>query len=47
MMEVKWVMPNDLPVVAEMMHHALDSYYGGNHQAHASTRRSVLRKPAL
>jgi len=35
MIEVRWVTPDDLPVVAEMMHHALDPYYGGDHRAHA------------
>ena len=35
MILVRWVTPDDLPVVAEMMHHALDPYYGGNHRAHA------------
>lgn len=35
MIQVRWVTPDDLPVVAEMMHHALDPYYGGDHRAHA------------
>ncbi len=35
MIKVRWVTPDDLPVVAEMMHHALDPYYGGDHRAHA------------
>ncbi len=34
-MRVRRVRLDDLPVVAEMMHHALDPFYGGNHRAHA------------
>lgn len=35
MVEVRSVRPDDLPVVAEFMHRALDPYYGGDHRAHA------------
>jgi len=35
MMKVRKVRLDDLPVVAEMMHGALDPYYGGDHRAHA------------
>lgn len=35
MIRVRRVKPEDLPVVAELMHEALDPYYGGDHRAHA------------
>ncbi|MCR4285525.1 MAG: GNAT family N-acetyltransferase [Candidatus Kaiserbacteria bacterium] len=35
MIHVREVRLDDLPVIAEMMHHALDPYYGGDHRAHA------------
>lgn len=35
MVTVRTVTLEDLPVVAEMMHQALDPYYGGDHRAHA------------
>ena len=35
MITVRWVTSDDLPVIAEMMHHALEPYYGGDHRAHA------------
>jgi predicted GNAT family acetyltransferase len=35
MVHVREVQLDDLPVIAEMMHHALDPYYGGDHRAHA------------
>jgi len=35
MIQVRRVLLNDLPVIAEMMHNALDPYYGGDHRAHA------------
>ena len=35
MIAVRKVELGDLPVVAEMMHNALDPYYGGDHRAHA------------
>lgn len=35
MVRIRSVKLNDLPVVAEMMHHALDPFYGGDHRAHA------------
>ncbi len=35
MVKVRSVKLDDLPVVAEMMHHALDPFYGGDHRAHA------------
>lgn len=34
-MKVRSVELDDLPVVAELMHQALDPYYGGDHRAHA------------
>jgi ASC-1-like (ASCH) protein/ribosomal protein S18 acetylase RimI-like enzyme len=34
-MKVRKVESGDLPVIAEMMHQALDPYYGGDHRAHA------------
>ncbi len=35
MVTIRSVELDDLPVVAEMMHHALDPFYGGDHRAHA------------
>ena len=35
MIHVREVQLDDLPVVAEMMHNALDPFYGGDHLAHA------------
>ncbi|MFA7286807.1 MAG: GNAT family N-acetyltransferase [Patescibacteria group bacterium] len=35
MVDIRNVTRDDLPVVAEMMHEALDPYYGGDHRAHA------------
>lgn len=35
MIRVRKVRLEDLPVIAEMMHHALEPYYGGDHRAHA------------
>jgi ASC-1-like (ASCH) protein/ribosomal protein S18 acetylase RimI-like enzyme len=35
MIRVREVWLDDLPVIAEMMHYALDPYYGGDHRAHA------------
>lgn len=35
MIHVREVQLDDLPVVAEMMHNALDPFYGGDHRAHA------------
>ncbi len=35
MLNVRQVRPEDLPVVAELMHESLDPYYGGDHRAHA------------
>lgn len=35
MIRVRKVRLDDLPVVAEMMHNALDPFYGGDHRAHA------------
>lgn len=35
MVQVRWVKPEDLSVVAELMHKTLDPYYGGDHRAHA------------
>lgn len=35
MVKVRRVRLDDLPVVAEMMHHHLDPFYGGDHRAHA------------
>ncbi len=34
-MKVRRVASDDLPVVAEMMHQALEPFYGGDHRAHA------------
>lgn len=34
-MKIRKVSLSDLPVVAEMMHGALDAFYGGDHRAHA------------
>jgi len=34
-MKIRKVRLGDLPVVAEMMHNALDPFYGGDHRAHA------------
>ena len=34
-MLIRKVKITDLPVIAEMMHNALEPYYGGNHRAHA------------
>lgn len=35
MATIRSVVLDDLPVVAEMMHNALDPFYGGDHRAHA------------
>ncbi len=35
MIRVRKVRPDDLPVIAEMMHNTLEPYYGGDHRAHA------------
>ena len=35
MIRVRSVKLDDLPVVAELMHHSLEPYYGGDHRAHA------------
>ena len=35
MVTIRSVKLDDLPVVAEMMHRALDPFYGGDHRAHA------------
>ena len=35
MIRVRRVRLDDLPVIAEMMHNALESFYGGDHRAHA------------
>ncbi len=35
MLNIRRVRMDDLPVVAEMMHNALDQYYEGDHRAHA------------
>lgn len=35
MVKIRSVKLVDLPVVAELMHEALDPYYGGDHRAHA------------
>ena len=35
MFTIRKVVIDDLPVVAEMMHNALEPYYGGDHRAHA------------
>lgn len=35
MVTIRSVELDDLPVVAEMMHDALDPFYGGDHRAHA------------
>lgn len=35
MVKIRSVKLADLPVVAELMHEALDPYYGGDHRAHA------------
>ena len=34
-MKVRRVGDSDLPVIAEMMHQALEPFYGGDHRAHA------------
>jgi len=34
-MKVRRVEVNDLPIIAEMMHRALEPFYGGDHRAHA------------
>lgn len=34
-MNIRKVVGDDLPVVAEMMHQALEPFYGGDHRAHA------------
>ena len=34
-MKVRRVEDSDLPVIAEMMHQALEPFYGGDHRAHA------------
>lgn len=35
MVKIRRVKIGDLPVIAEMMHEALDPFYGGDHRAHA------------